>query len=244
LGDKLLSPNGITTLLFDLDGTLRYNRPSYFQSFFDFATRSGASDSPENRLRATRWLHYYWAQSEELLEDREKLDPQEDAFWINHARRGLIAFGCSSEEAKAWAPEVFNQFSDNYQPEDWIPQEVIDTLTDLKEGGFSLGVLSNRTHPYKEYMQAWGLDSFFDLAMAAGEVNAYKPDPEIFHHALKAMGKRADESLYVGDNYYADVIGAQRAGLPAILLDPEGVFPDSDCTVIKNINELIEYLDK
>lgn len=243
MGDRLLSPNGITTLLFDLDGTLRHNRPSYFQAFFNFAVQCGASDSSENRLHATRWLHYYWAQSEELLEDRKEFDPQEDAFWINHARRGLIAFGCSPKEAKAWAPEVFRQFSENYQPEDWIPQEVIETLKGLKEAGFSLGVLSNRTQPFREYMQSWGLESYFDLVLAAGDVNAYKPEPEVFHYALQEMGKQPEESLYIGDNYYADIIGAQRAGLPAILLDPEGVFPDSDCMVIKNFSELVGYLE-
>ncbi len=240
----MLTPNGITTILFDLDGTLRHSRPSYYQAFFDFAARAGANDSAENRRRATRWLHYYWAQSEEMLADRDKFDVQEEVFWINHARRSLIAFGCSPEEARGWAQEVFLQFSENYQPEDWVPAEVIETLDALQTVGVSMGVLSNRTHPYRENLQDWGLEQYFDLALAAGELDAYKPDPQVFLRALQEMGKQPEETLYVGDNYYADVIGAQRAGLPAILLDPEEIFPEADCVVIKNFRDLEVYLDK
>jgi FMN phosphatase YigB (HAD superfamily) len=42
----------------------------------------------------------------------------------------------------------------------------------------------------------------------------------------------------VGDNYYADVIGAQRAGLPAVLVDAEDIFPEADCSVINEIGQL------
>ena len=234
----MLAPNGITAILFDLDGTLRFSRPSYFQAFFDFALQAGAAGLADNRQAAMRWLHYYWAQSKEMLADREKFVEQEELFWNNHARRGLMAFGCPPERAEALAPEVNRLFSENYRPEDWIPPEVIETLRSLKEAGFSLGVLSNRTHPFQEYMEAWGLLPYFDLALAAGEVNCYKPEPEIFLHAVRKMGKQPAETLYVGDNYYADVIGAQRAGLRAVLVDPEDIFPEADCPVINKITEL------
>jgi HAD superfamily hydrolase (TIGR01509 family) len=240
----LLEPNGITSILFDLDGTLRHNRPSYFQSFFNFAVQAGATDSAENRLRATRWLHYYWAQSEELLADIGEFGQRDELFWINHARRSLGAFGCSPEKAEALAPQVYDLFSKNYSPEDWVPEDVIHTLETLQKAGFCMGVLSNRTHPYREHMGNWGLERFFELALAAGEVNTYKPEPEIFLYAVEKMGKKPGETLYVGDNYYADVIGAQRAGLPVILLDPVGVFPEAECTVIGGINDLIELLEK
>ena len=240
----MLTPNGISSILFDLDGTLRHNRPSYFQSFFNFAVQAGAADSVENRLRATRWLHYYWAQSAELLADIEEFGRLDELFWTNHARRSLGAFGCSPEEAEALAPRVYHLFSNNYSPEDWIPDDVIHTLETLQNAGFSMGVLSNRTYPFREHMGNWGLERFFELALAAGELNTYKPEPEIFLYAVEQMGKKPGETLYVGDNYYADVIGAQRAGLPVILLDPEGVFPDAECPVIKVINDLIEHLEK
>ncbi|MGF1505605.1 MAG: HAD hydrolase-like protein, partial [Anaerolineae bacterium] len=42
--------------------------------------------------------------------------------------------------------------------------------------------------------------------------------------ALDLAGCKPAEAVYVGDNYYADVVGAQRAGLPAVLIDQYGVY--------------------
>jgi FMN phosphatase YigB (HAD superfamily) len=52
------------------------------------------------------------------------------------------------------------------------------------------------------------------------------------------MNLSPQEVIYVGDNYYADVVGARRAGLWPVLYDPLGVFPDPDCTTIKSFDEL------
>jgi FMN phosphatase YigB (HAD superfamily) len=48
----------------------------------------------------------------------------------------------------------------------------------------------------------------------------------------------AREVIYVGDNYYADVVGARSAGLQPVLYDPLGIFPDADCATIKSFDEL------
>jgi FMN phosphatase YigB (HAD superfamily) len=42
----------------------------------------------------------------------------------------------------------------------------------------------------------------------------------------------------VGDNYFADVVGARRAGLTPVLFDPDEIFPEADCIVIKSFDEL------
>jgi FMN phosphatase YigB (HAD superfamily) len=44
--------------------------------------------------------------------------------------------------------------------------------------------------------------------------------------------------MYVGDNYFADVVGSRRAGLMPVLYDPGGIFPEADCTIIKSFEEL------
>ena len=71
-----------------------------------------------------------------------------------------------------------------------------------------------------------------------GWVSAWKPDPGLFAHALERLEIAPEQAIYVGDNYYADVIGARRAGLGPVLYDPDQVFPDADCPVIRSIGEL------
>ena len=236
------SQNGIRAILFDLDGTLRHSRPSFFQAFFTCATRAGVADSPERRRESIRWLHYYWAQSRELVADQKQFDQEPEGFWRNHARLNLLAFGCSEEQAAALAPEVFRYMSEEFEPEDWVAPEVPATLQALKEAGYRLGVLSNRTHPFEEQLATLDLAHYFDVVVAAGELNAWKPEPEVFHQALEKLGVPAHEAVFVGDNYFADVIGAQRAGLYPVLIDPEGIFPEAECPVIEKLDELPEIL--
>jgi HAD superfamily hydrolase (TIGR01549 family) len=238
-----LTPNGIQAILFDLDGTLRYHRPSSAHVFYDQAVNLGAEDAPEKRLAATRWTHYYWAQSSELMEDLKTFSEKEDAFWNNYARLHLIEFGCPPDLAGEIAPQLNAYMRDGYRPQDWVPPDVPATLQVLREAGFRLAVLSNRTLPCDDYVRELGLLSFFDFALVAGQVSYWKPDPEIFHHALQRLDIQPEQAVYVGDNYYADVVGSRRAGLRPVLIDSEGLFPDAGCETIHTMSELPRLLE-
>jgi len=105
-------------------------------------------------------------------------------------------------------------------------------------------VVSNRTRPYIELVDSLGLTAYFDFILSAGEVNSWKPDPEIFHHAVERAGIRPEAAIYVGDNYFADIVGARGAGLVPVLYDPEDVFPDADCVVIDALPHLDGLLSR
>jgi HAD superfamily hydrolase (TIGR01549 family) len=237
-----LSPNGVTAVLFDLDGTLRHNLPSSNHTFFDYAAQLGAVDTPERRRDALRWVHYYWAQSPEMLQDQETYGGLTDSFWSYYSYRTLINFACPDAQAQALGPQVHQRMQDEYQPVDHVPSDVWDTLATLRDAGFPLGVVSNRRNSYGEQMTALGLAPFFQFALAAGEVNSWKPESGIFRHALELLGTRPEGTIYVGDNYYADILGAADAGLRPVLLDPEGLFPEAECPVITTLGGLLDVL--
>lgn len=234
--------NGVRAVLFDLDGTLRYSSPSPHQAFFDQAVALGLPDSLDGRAAALRWAHGYWADSLELSVDRESYPDDESGFWSNYARRYLQAFGCNRQQADSFAPDVFNFMREGYVPEDRIPADVPDTLARLKRDGYTMGVVSNRDEGIASYLAEVGLDGYFSFSLAAGEAESWKPDPGIFFQALRMARTRPEESIYVGDNYYADVVGARRAGLTPVLVDPEDTFPDADCAVIRAVSEIVELL--
>lgn len=75
-------------------------------------------------------------------------------------------------------------------------------------------------------------------------MESYKPEPGIFEHALKKLDVTAAETVYVGDNYYADVVGARRAGLQPVLYDPNGIFPDADCVTIRSFDDLLSVIQE
>lgn len=230
--------NGVRAILFDLDGTLRHSRPTFAEAFFDIAARLGTPDSREGRRGAARWLHYYWAKSDELVSDRRAFAGNDEAFWINHARLFLIALGCTSELAADLATKASQRMNAEFRPQDWVAPDVTPALQTLKASGYRLAVLSNRSKPYQEQLETLDLAGYFEFALHAGELDAWKPDPQIFQLALERLGVRPNETMYVGDNYYADLIGAHRAGLAPVLIDPQGLFPEADCPVICQLGDL------
>jgi HAD superfamily hydrolase (TIGR01549 family) len=237
LGDRLPA-RSIQVILFDLDGTLRHSQPAPNDFFFDHAGSFGVDTCLHHRRRAARWVHSYWASSAQLLEDVEIFGEYGEPFWVNYAFRLLQALGCAPSRAAELASEMQRHMRQDYQPVDELVSGVPEMLHRLRRSGFRLGVLSNREVPCDEYLAALGLRDFFHLVLVAGEVDSWKPESEIFFHALRRMAASQDETIYVGDNYYADIIGAQRAGLRGILYDPQGIFDEPGCLSIRSMDEL------
>ena len=203
-----------------------------------FTRRMGIAHGDENRRQAHRWLHYYWAQSPELVSDLERYENLDEGFWTNHARQYLTAYGCQPEQASTLAPQLTRYMVDEYDPEDGLTEKAPNILASLKKAGFRLAVVSNRRNPFNEQLESLGIDSYFEYTLAAGSINTFKPDPAVFRHALNELEIEPKQGVYVGDNYFADVIGAQRAGMKSILIDPEGLFPEAACPIINGLHEL------
>jgi len=234
--------NGIKAIFFDLDGTLRHSVPSGGDVLTDYVISLGIHIHDGDRLRAMRWEHEYWASSVDLREDIIAHSVDTERFWIEYSRRRLMALGVSPALAVELAPKTSAHMGEMYRPESIIPEDVRRTLPQLKQAGYYMAVLSNRDKPFDNILLSHNISEFFEYSLAAGEVDIFKPDPRVFTHALSQTNQIADESVYIGDNYYADVIGAQRAGLRPILYDPNGIFPEADCPTIKSFDELTSVL--
>jgi FMN phosphatase YigB (HAD superfamily) len=234
----MLSSNGIKAIFFDLDGTLRHSVPRGGDVFSDYAATLGLRVNHEDRIRATRWEHLYWASSADLRDDLMAHSGETEKFWIEYSRRRLIALGASPTWAISYAPKMSLHMGSEYRPESVVLDDVRSTLVELKQAGYLMAVLSNRDKPFTDVLESHHIREFFEFSMAGGEVDSYKPEPGLFEHALKRANLAAHEAMYVGDNYYADVIGSRRAGLMPVLYDTDGIFPEADCTTIKTFDEL------
>jgi HAD superfamily hydrolase (TIGR01549 family) len=232
----------IETIIFDLDGTLRHSIPSADDTQFRIASQLGAVTDPNLQKLGARWAHYYWAQSTELLADMDRFGDHDGEFWINYGYRYLRSLTVPKELAVELAPRSVALMEAEYNPENHVYPCVPETLGTLKEAGFTLGLVSNRSNPCQEECEELGLLGYFEFAYVAAEVDAWKPDPRIFDQALELTASAPERTVYVGDNYYADILGAQKAGLQPILLDEKGVFPDVECVVIERLEELVELM--
>ena len=228
-GNEKDTIGSISTVIFDLDGTIRYSEPRGVDVFHQLVAESGVPFSEEQRKSAERWLHYYWAQSPELAVDVQRFgDSQNGDFWRQHARRHLELLGVEKGDVEDLSLKITDQMRSEYVSENCVSDDVLPTLKQLKETDYKLAVVSNRHEKFSSLLKELEILDYFDLTLAAGEIGAWKPDPRLLRHAVEMLGVEAGSSIYVGDNYYADVLGARAAGLVPVLLDPFDIYLDSD----------------
>lgn len=235
--------NTIKAILFDLDGTLRHHLPNSGEVFLQYLDSVNIRYSTEDKLRAERWEHFYFANSSQIQEDNQFFKDDVNAFWVNFSRRKLIALNIAEAQAAELAPQVSQYMREFYQPQVIVPEEIPSVLTQLKAAGYTLGVVSNREEPFQKELDEMNLTPYFDFLLAAGEVGSFKPDTKIFHHALQLANAHPSETIYIGDNYFADIVGSNKAGLIPVLYDPTGLFPNApDCYIIQSFNQLNDVL--
>jgi putative hydrolase of the HAD superfamily len=109
---------------------------------------------------------------------------------------------------------------------------------------FRMAVISNADGKIERVLSRCGIASCFESITDSGVVGVEKPHREIFEAALKAMNERADESVYVGDVYSVDYVGARNAGMNAVLFDVAGVYVDRDLPRVESLEQLESWLQQ
>lgn len=139
-------------------------------------------------------------------------------------------------------PEILTRILERHKREhlwSWPDPSAAEVFAKLKALGYRLGVISNSDGSIERSMTKLGFAPFFDCMIDSQVVGVEKPDPRIFELALQQLGLRAERCAYVGDNYDRDVIGARRAGLTPILIDPFDVVAEQDVARIKALSDLV-----
>lgn len=231
--------DAIRTVLFDFDGTLVFHEPDSFEVISAFCAEIGQPLSPEDQRLGRRMRHRYFVNSGivDLIRNFSG-----DEFW-RHLNRHLLEVMGIEGDLDHLADALSSRLSGmtfTYE----CPEAGRQTLAALRARGYGLGLLTNRdgVDRFHQVLDQTDLRPYFDLILASGEVDIRKPAPGIFHAALERMGGLAEEALYIGDNYFADIVGAQRAGMTPVLLDPDRLFPEADCLVLSRIDDLLLWL--
>ena len=115
-------------------------------------------------------------------------------------------------------------------------------LQRLRDAGIGLGVVSNSDGRVAEALEAVGLAEYFGVVVDSRIAGFEKPDPRIFLPALAALKVEPAEALYVGDLYEVDVVGARRAGMAAVLLDPAGLHASRDVPTARDVAAVADRL--
>ena len=151
-----------------------------------------------------------------------------------------------SVDTDAFIEEWLKQFAPSIEM--WEPFPCVkDLLKTLTSSSFRVGIITNWDSSARPLLEKHGLFGYFDTIVVSSEVGMEKPDKEIFIHALNIAGITGAESIYIGDNYYDDTLGARNVGMDSIIINrfgSLGVEEIGDATIIPDIRYLLQAVEQ
>jgi len=121
--------------------------------------------------------------------------------------------------------------------------EIRTALERLEASGRTLAVISNSDGTCREILRRLRLLPFFAAVYDSTEVGVEKPDAAIFERAMRELDLSPNETLHMGDLEAVDVLGARRAGILPVLVDPFPRFHPREFPVLRSVAELPAALE-
>jgi HAD superfamily hydrolase (TIGR01662 family) len=240
----------IRAILFDLGNTLMFARGEWdsIHKRADMALTESLQgqglelDTNTFTLQFRERLHAYYTQRDKELYETTYMSVLKEML-IDDGHKNITETGLRSALDAMFAITQSN----------WMVEEdTIPTLTQLKDSGYWMGIISN-AGDNKDVLQLVGrfqLEHFFDFVLTSAACSYRKPHQRIFEMALAHWNIPASEAIMVGDTLEADIMGAQRAGLPGVWItrraqpnadDLRRIKPDFS---LRGLNELYPTLER
>jgi len=139
--------------------------------------------------------------------------------------------------------DVLVQNTQNSANWDRILPGTRDALERIREQ-YAIAVISNSDGHIDAVLDRCGICDCFACITDSGNVGHEKPHPAIFAAALREMKAEPADSLYVGDVYSIDYMGARKAGMDAVLFDVSGAYRGRELARVESLAELESWLAK
>jgi len=194
----------ITTVLFDLDGTLQQgDKVDVINRMWDLSNELGLGVYDVELIDVVRRTSDF----REMVSDLCSLGFQ----------RGSHA---TVNEAIEWhKTNISGRYDHLIRP---FP-ETREVLQQLRDEGYSLGLVTTRgSNSLRRLLQSHGIGDFFGSIVSRDDCKERKPNPAPLNLALQRFGTEysADRAVYVGDLQTDDIGAAKNAGMIGILKGP------------------------
>ncbi|MBD3209416.1 HAD family phosphatase [Candidatus Woesearchaeota archaeon] len=181
----------ITTIIFDLDGTLIDSVPAHKNVIRGIAAKHGIKITEDDFARFNGMSAYQGFKQ---------------VLHKHHLQFGLCRILWERTRAR-------KDIMDNIT---LYPATTNRLQTLQKHYAMAVATSSSR-HYLKKIMKRYSLQDYFSACMAKDDVNRSKPAPDIFLKAAKRMSKSPEQCVVIEDSLNG-IIAAKRAGMAAIAL--------------------------
>jgi len=246
-----MSRHFLRAVIFDLGGTLMYERESWHvitpqgdDALAKYLIEQGMEINLSTfPMEFRRRLNQYFARREkDLLETTYTyvlLDLLKDKGYTN----------VPDEIIRQALDSLFAITQNNWILED----DAKPTLKKLEADGYRLGLISNAgdDKDVQQLVQRFEIASYFDFIVTSAAYSYRKPHRRIFELAIANWYFLPSESVMVGDNLDADIGGAKNAGLYAVWIsrragssseDQPRVQPDASISTLAELPALLDRL--
>ena len=127
-----------------------------------------------------------------------------------------------------------------------IPEGHKKLLKKLREADVPMVIVANDSdsEELQKVISKVGLTGYFETGIASSTFGFAKPHSKIYLAALNRLDLRADEVLFVGDDFYNDYWGPSQVGMFPVLFDPNGLYARTEnIRRIKKLDEVLQFLD-
>ena len=97
---------------------------------------------------------------------------------------------------------------------------MVKFVKEIEKKGYKICLLSNTYKPFSIYIKLWGKYRPFKKRILSHQVGHAKPDKEIYELALKKIGLKASEVVFVDDRM-RNIKGGEAVGIKGILFKDE-----------------------
>ena len=142
--------------------------------------------------------------------------------------------------------DVINKIADDYvislPVNNFLIKDTILVL-DYLRNKYRLHIITNGfTEVQNKKIVNSKIKKYFYSIIDSETVGVKKPNIKIFDYALKVSGARSKNSLMIGDNLEADILGALNAGFHAIHFNNNNETPHEHCLILNELKSLMECL--
>jgi putative hydrolase of the HAD superfamily len=197
----------VTAVILDFYGTLAVaeNPGNWFENIL---TERGHTLDPEvNR----RWSVVSW---DGTTHDEHSADEATYQAWEDRRWRRLLADHDIPEPQHDDLVAALRHWRDAFEMVAY--DETAAVLDTIRAAGHRLVVCSNWDWDLDEYLAATGVADRIDERVSSAWVGSRKPHPRIYEEALTLAGVEAEDAVFVGDTWDADVEGPTRLGMTAV----------------------------
>lgn len=226
----------ITTILFDLDGTIVQHGHVLLPSILsDWGHSRSASDIEFVVEEQLHWVY------------KETIKAGEWTPAIVREWQSRILSGLDIPDPDG---ELVQQLLDYYKtsPVPPIYSDAATLLDQLGKTEYQLGIITQRgRNGTEKFLSEHGIRHHFNSIVCGSDGHGRKPSAGPFLKTLENLNCSATEAIYIGDRIDDDCEGAVGAGLSAYLIDRYGRFSAdaanrTDFTYLTSLTELNKYL--